>query len=73
MPNSLNMIIDQALVLNPIERANISEKLLFSLDKPDPTIDALWGKEADSRIEKYKKNKMESISSKEVFSKYKKA
>jgi len=70
MSNSVNMIINQALELNPIERADVAERLLFSLDKPDSAIDALWAEEADLRIEQYKKGEIETISASEVFSKY---
>ena len=73
MANSVNSIINQALELTPLDRANLAEKLLASLDKPDNTIDALWGKEADMRIEKYRKGELETVSASEVFSKYKKA
>jgi len=73
MGNSANLILDQALELNATERANVAEKLLFSLDSPDSEIDALWAKEADSRIEAYNKGELETVSSEDVFSKYREA
>jgi len=72
MTNSANMILSQALELSAIERANVAEKLLFSLDKPDSKIDALWVKEADSRVDAYKKGEIETISAEMVFAKYRK-
>ena len=72
MTNSENMVLDQALGLSATERANVAEKLLFSLDAPDSKIDAVWAKEADSRVEAYKKGKIEAISAEEVFAKYRK-
>ena len=72
MTNSENMVLDQALGLSATERANVAEKLLFSLDTPDSKIDAVWAKEADSRVEAYKKGKIEAISAEEVFAKYRK-
>jgi len=60
MENSVNIILDQALELSAAERANIAEKLLFSLDRPDSKIDDLWAKEADSRIEAYNKGEIEA-------------
>lgn len=72
MNNSVNIILDQALELNARERANIAEKLLFSLDKPDQKIDDLWAKEADSRIKAYQRGEIETISSETVFAKYRK-
>ncbi len=70
MSNSANMILDRALELSAIERASVAEKLLFSLDSPDLKIDALWAKEADSRVEAYIKGEIETISAEEVFAKY---
>ncbi|MBC6961915.1 MAG: hypothetical protein DWB48_04060 [Nitrosomonas sp.] len=46
------------------------EKLLISLDSPDPSIDAIWAKEADARIEAYERGELETISAEEVFHKY---
>ncbi len=70
MTSSANIILDQALELSSTERANVAEKLLFSLDSPDSKIDALWAEEADSRVEAYRKGEIEAISAEEVFSKY---
>ncbi len=70
MTNSANIILDQALELSATERAIVAEKLLFSLDSPDEKIDDLWAKEADSRVEAYKKGEIEAIPAEEVFAKY---
>ena len=70
MGNSANLILNQALELSATERAAVAEELLVSLDSPDPKIDALWEKEANSRVEAYKNGKLETITSEEVFSKY---
>jgi putative addiction module component (TIGR02574 family) len=70
MANSANLILDQALELSATERASVAERLLFSLDSPDSKIDALWAKEADSRIEAYNKGKIEAVPAEEVFAKY---
>jgi len=71
MANSTNMILDQALELSATDRAIVAEKLLFSLDSPDSKIDGIWAKEADSRVEAYKKGQIETIPAEEVFAKYK--
>ena len=70
MTNPANIILDQALELSATERAIVAEKLLLSLDNPDSKIDDLWAKEADSRVEAYKKGDIEAISAEEVFAKY---
>ena len=70
MSNTANIILDQALELSPSERADVAEKLLFSLDSPDSEMDKLWAKEADNRVEEYNKGNLETISAEEVFAKY---
>ncbi len=70
MTNKVNFVLNQALELTAAERADIVEKLLVSLDSPDPTIDAIWAKEADSRVEAYERGELEAVSAEEVFRKY---
>ena len=72
MKNSTNTILNQALELSELERLNVAEKLLSSLDKPDSELDALWAIESDSRVEAYNNGEIEAISAEKVFSKYRK-
>ena len=39
-------ILKEALTLKPSQKADLIDKLLSSLDKPDTEIDKLWAKEA---------------------------
>jgi len=61
------------LTLSPKDRAALAEKLLASLDQPDPAIDALWAKEAEDRISGYEAGKLEAIPAEAVLKKYKKS
>lgn len=63
-------IIKEALELSTIDRAEIAEKLLQSLNEPDEAIDRLWKKEAEDRINKYDQGKIESLTVNEVLGKY---
>jgi putative addiction module component (TIGR02574 family) len=72
MTNLAEDIFAQALVLSPLDRAALVEKLLASLDQPDSAIDKLWAKEAEDRIDAYEAGEMEAISAEEVFKKYEK-
>ena len=65
-------ILEQALALSPKDRAALVEELLASLDQPDPTVDALWAKEVEDRINAYEAGELEAIPAKAVFRKYKK-
>ncbi len=64
-------ILKQAMNLKPVEKAELIDKLLYSLDKPDSRIDALWAKEAERRIDAYEKGEIKSVSLEKVLKKYK--
>lgn len=70
MTDSANTVIDQALKLNARERAAVAERLLMSLDVPDPDIDAAWAREADARVEAHDRGEIGSIPAEDVFAKY---
>jgi len=65
-------LLKDALVLPIQEKSELIEQLIKSLDKPDPEIDELWKKEAESRINAYDEGKISSVSVQEAVSKYKK-
>ena len=66
-------ILDEALSFPAKSRAAIVEKLLESLDQPDPSIDEQWAKEAEDRIKAYDLGELQGIPAEEVFKKYKKS
>lgn len=66
------VILKQALLLSPKDKAVLVEKLLASLDQPDSTIDGLWAKEVEDRIDAYEAGDLKTISAEEIFEKYKK-
>ncbi len=70
MSTAINSVVDQALELTASERSDVIEKLLASLDMPDVSIDAVWGKEVDARVEAYEKGDIEAVPVHEVFKKY---
>ena len=65
-------ILEHALLLSPRDRAILAEKLLASLDRPDPAIDALWAEEVENRINAYEAGELKAIPAEEVIKKYKK-
>ncbi len=66
-----NQVLREALTLKPAQRAELIDKLLSSLDKPDKDIDELWAKEAESRIDAYEQGKIKAAALDEVLEKYK--
>jgi putative addiction module component (TIGR02574 family) len=48
----------QALKLKPEERIGLVESIIESLEKPDAKIDEIWTKEAERRLEAYRKGRL---------------
>ena len=67
MSVSTETLLRQALELTANDRAALIEGLIVSLDKPDPAVDALWLKEAESRMAAYRSGELEAIDADEVF------
>lgn len=72
MPTDTQQILQKALELPIIERANLADHLLSSLDQPDERMDALWREEVENRINAYRSGEIRAVSLKEVLSKYNK-
>ena len=66
-----NNILKEALILKPSQKAELIDKLLSALDKPDREIDELWAKEAEDRIDAYDRGKIKAVSLEKVLEKYK--
>ncbi len=61
-------LLQQALRLPPVERAELVERLLMSFELPDRRrIDRLWATEVEDRIDAYEKGRMSSSTAKDVF------
>ena len=63
-------VFKEALTLKPSEKAQLIDKLIYSLDKSDKEIDKLWAKEVEDRIDAYDKGKINAISLEKVLNKY---
>lgn len=61
-------ILKKALLLPPIERAELIEKIFNSFDyHGKDNFDALWAKEAEARIDAFERGKLKAIAAKKVF------
>ncbi len=68
--STTDKILKEASTLSPFEKAQLIDKLISSLDKPDKEIDGLWAKEAEDRINAYEQKKMKAVSLEKVLQKY---
>jgi len=70
MTRQSEKVLEEALHLSPIERAEIVERLLSSFEFSDrAAVDNLWAIEAESRIDAYERGEIGTISAKDVFRK----
>jgi len=60
-------ILEKALRLPAEERFAIVERLLKSLDVPDPALDRIWAEEAERRLTAYREGRLSAIPIEEVF------
>ena len=68
MTNATQAIFEQALRLNPVERAKLIDELFHSFDKShDERIDALWAVESESRIDAFDAGQISADSAEDVF------
>ena len=67
MSISTETLLHQALQLPSNERAALIEGLIISLDKPDPSLDALWVKEAEDRLAAYRSGELPAVDAEQVF------
>ena len=63
---------EKALNLKPIEKIHLIEKMLESLDKPDPEIEKEWIAESEARYAAYKKGEIKAIPIEKIKKKYSK-
>jgi len=63
-------VLEKAIHLPPVERAELVEQILSSFDRPSrEEIDALWAKEAEDRIDAYDQGKIKAIPASQVLEK----
>lgn len=67
MVASTETLLRQALELPANDRAALVDGLIVSLDKPDPAIDTLWLREAESRMAAYRSGELDAVDADQVF------
>jgi len=65
-------IKEELLTLDPLEKIQLIDELLLSLDTPTKETDEIWAKEIEERIQAYENAQIESIPASKVFAKYQK-
>lgn len=66
-------VIEHASQLTALEKLEVVDALLASVDKPDPEIDRLWAIEAEDRLAAYRRGEIKALELNEVLAKYRRA
>ena len=67
---SVDQLAKRAIGLRPIERIQLVEAILYSLDKPDPDVEKSWIAESEARYEAYKRGELEAYEWDEIKKRY---
>lgn len=70
MNERIRELTEQASLLPPIERAELVEGILQSLDATDPSLDRLWSEEAKDRLAAYRRGEVEALDFDEMVAKH---
>jgi len=62
-----NELLQQARKLDPVERLELVDALLQSLDRPDPAIDRVWIEEAERRLAAYRAGEVRGVPAEDIF------
>jgi putative addiction module component (TIGR02574 family) len=68
MSSQAQQVLQEALKLSPMERADLVERILASFSFPERgAVDALWAAEAEDRIDAYERGELDARPAEEVF------
>ena len=70
MNERIKSLTEQASLLPPVERAELVEGILQTLDAVDPNLDQLWATEADDRLSAYRRGELSAHDLDEILAKY---
>ncbi len=73
MNKQTEKITEEAKRLSPMERAEVVEGILASLDVTDPDLDRKWAAEAQDRLDAYRRGDVEAQDIDKILAKHRSA
>ena len=70
MNSTSQAIIEQAKQLSALEKIEVVDALLASVDKPDAEVDKQWANEAEDRLAAYRRGEIKALDLNQVLAKY---
>lgn len=68
---AVEQIFTEISLMKPLDKLQLIEKILNSLNQPNKTMEEIWANEAEERIEAYDKGLISVVNEEDVFGKYK--
>ncbi len=70
MSSQSRALIEQARQLPVLERMEVVDALLATIDEPNPELDRLWVAEAEDRVAAYRRGEIKAVELGDVLAKY---
>ena len=68
---AIEQILNEISPLKPLDKLQLIDKILASLNQPNNSIDEIWANEAEARVTAYDKGFLSVVNEDDVFGKYK--
>jgi putative addiction module component (TIGR02574 family) len=69
--SAIEQILNEISPLKPLDKLQLIDKILASLNQPSSAIDEIWANEAEARVNAYDRGLVSVINEDDVFGKYK--
>ena len=70
---AIEQIFTEISPLKPLDKLQLIEKILNSLNQPNTSIEEIWANEAESRVKAYDSGRISVVNEEDVFKKYKRS
>ena len=69
--SAIEQILNEISPLKPLDKLQLIDKILASLNQPSSAIDEIWANEAEARVDAYDRGLVSVVNEDDVFGKYK--
>jgi len=68
--SAIEQILNEISPLTPLDKLQLIDKILASLNQPSSAIDEIWANEAEARVDAYDRGLVSVVNEDDVFGKY---
>jgi len=67
---AIEQILNEISPLKPLDKLQLIDKILASLNQPSSSLDEIWANEAEARVNAYDRGLVSVVNEDDVFGKY---